>query len=209
MVKNTYNLTVAYAVTNDFIAEIPVQNVEDNTTTFGQRNVDQFKELSASLVAPVKIAKFWDISNNLTASHQDYIIVIDKTPLRNEQFFLYAQSTSNIQLPKKVRAEINLVYQGPSAYGLYKIAGNWGVDLGFKKSLLNDKLDLSVNATDLFRTRRIIGKANYNGNINEFDQYFAQQSLRVNLRYRFNKGEKFEAKKRNTNLEELNRAGGN
>jgi hypothetical protein len=208
-IKNTYNLTVAYAVTNDFIAEIPVQDLANSTTTFGQRNVDEFKDLSATLVAPVKITKSWDISNNLTASHQDYTLLLAGKPLRNEQFFLYAQSTSNIQLPKNVRAELNLVYQGPSAYGLYKIAGNWGVDLGFKRSFLKDKMEVSLNATDLFRTRRIIGKANYNGNINEFDQYFSQQSVRFNLRYRFNKGEKFEAKRRNTNLEELNRAGGN
>jgi outer membrane receptor protein involved in Fe transport len=208
-IKNTYNLTLAYAVTNDFMAEIPVQNVENNTTTFGQRNVDKFKNLSAALVAPVKVNKYWDISNNMTAAHQDYTIVLEGQSLRNEQFFFYAQSTSNIQLPKKIRAELNLGYQGPLAYGLYKIAGNWGVDLGFKRSFLQDKMDLSVNATDLFRTRRIIGKANFNGNINEFDQYFAQQSVRLNLRYRFNKGEKFETKSRNTNLEELNRAGGN
>ncbi|MGV3642519.1 MAG: outer membrane beta-barrel protein [Adhaeribacter sp.] len=208
-IKSTYNLTLSYAVTNDFIAEIPVQDVVNNTTTFGQRNVDQFKELNLTVVAPIKIAKFWDISNNLTAAHQDYSIVINEKPLRNEQFFFYAQSTSNIQLPKKVRAELNLGYQGPLAYGLYKISGNWGVDVGFKRNFLNDKLEASVNATDLFRTRRIIGKANFDGNRNEFDQYFAQQSLRLNLRYRFNKGEKFEAKKRNTNLEELNRAGGN
>jgi hypothetical protein len=207
--KSTYNLTLAYAVTNDFIAEIPVQDVETSTTVFGQRNVDQFKNLSATLVAPLKITSYWDISNNLSASHQDYTIALEGKPLRNEQFFFYAQSTHNIQLPKKIRAELNLGYQGPLAYGLYKIAGNWGIDLGFKRSFLADKLDLSLNATDLFRTRRIIGKANFNGNINEFDQYFAQQSVRVNLRYRFNKGEKFEAKGRNTNLEELNRAGGN
>lgn len=208
-IKSTYNLTMSYAVTNDFIAEIPVQDVENNTTTFGQRNVDQFKELNLTVVAPIKIAKFWDISNNLTAAHQDYAIVINEKPRRNEQFYFYAQSTSNIQLPKKVRTELNLGYQGPLAYGLYKISGNWGVDVGFKKSFLDDKLEASVNATDLFRTRRIIGKANFDGNRNEFDQYFSQQSLRLNLRYRFHKGEKFEAKKRNTNLEELNRAGGN
>lgn len=207
-VKNTYNLTLGYAVTHDFMAEIPEQNTENSTTTFGQRNVDQFKNLSATLVAPIKIASYWDISNNLTAAHQDYTIKLGGQSLRNEQFFFNAQSTSNIQLPNKVRAELNLGYQGPLAYGLYKIAGNWGVDLGLKRNFLNDKLEASVNATDIFRTRRIVGKANFNGNINEFDQYFSQQSIRFNLRYRFNRGEKFEIKKRNTNLEELNRAGG-
>lgn len=209
MFKNTYNLTLGYAVTNDFMAEIPEQFVETRITIFQQRNVDQFKDLSATLVAPIKISAKWDISNNLTLSHQDYTIMMNEQALRNEQLFFYAQSTSNIQLPKKFRLELNGVYQGASAYGLYKIAANWGVDVGIKKTFLTDKLEASLNVTDIFRTRRIIGKANYNGNINEFNQYFGQQSLRFNLRYRFNKGSQFEAKKRNTNLEELNRAGGN
>ena len=209
MFKNTYNLTLGYAVTKDFMAEIPEQFVETRTTVFQQRNVDQFKDLSATLVAPIKISAKWDISNNLTLSHQDYTIMIREQALRNEQLFFYAQSTSNIQLPKNFRLELNAAYQGASAYGLYKIAANWGLDAGIKRTFLKDKLEASLNVTDIFRTRRVIGKANYNGNINEFNQYFGQQSLRLNLRYRFNKGSQFEAKKRNTNLEELNRAGGN
>lgn len=209
MFKNTYNLTLGYAVTDDFMAEIPEQFVETRITVFQQRNVDRFKDISATLVAPVKISPKWDVSNNLTLSHQDYTIIIQEQPLRNEQLFFYAQSTSNIQLPKNLRLELNAAYQGASAYGLYKIAANWGLDAGVKKTFLDEKLEASLNVTDIFRTRRILGKANYNGNINEFNQYFGQQSVRFNLRYRFNKGSQFEAKKRNTNLEELNRAGGN
>jgi len=209
IIKNTYNLVVGYAVTQDFFAEIPEQNNENNTTVFRQRNVDEFKNLSATLILPVKISPKWDISNNVSLSHQDYTIELQGQALRNEQLFLYAQSTHNIQLPKNIRLELNAAYQGPSAYGLYKIASNWGLDLGLKRTFLNDKLDLSVNATDIFRTRRVIGTANYNGNVNEFDQYFAQQSARINLRYRFSKGKQFDAKRRNNSLEELNRAGGN
>jgi hypothetical protein len=103
--------------------------------------------------------------------------------------------------------EVNAGYQGPSAYGLYKIDQNWWVDAGFKRAFLNNQLDLSVNVTDIFKTRKVIGAANFDGNINEFDQYFGMQSFRINLRYRFSRGEKFELKRRNTNLEELRRAG--
>ena len=119
------------------------------------------------------------------------------------------QSTQNIRLPKKVMLEINTAYQGPLAYGLYRISGLWWADAGLKRSFKDDKMELSVNVSDIFRTRRIIGAANFNGNVNEFNQYFGSQSVRVSLRYRFSKGTKFEMKKRNSNLEELNRAGGN
>lgn len=207
--KSTYNVTLGYAQTKDFMAEIPEQFVQTRVTVFQQRNVDHFRELSAALVVPVKISPKWDIQNNLSVSHQDYTIRLQDRDLRNQQLFFYAQSTSNIQLPRRMRLEVNATYQGASAYGLYRFAPNWGLDAGIKRSFLQDKLEASLNVSDIFRTRRLVGKANYNGNINEFDQYFGHQSLRVNLRYRFNKGQQFEAKKRNASLEELQRAGGN
>lgn len=160
-------------------------------------------------MAPVKIPPKWDASNNLTLLHQDYTIKIKDQAFRNKQVFFYAQSTSNIQLPANIRLELNAAYQGASAYRLYKIAGNWGLDAGLKRSFLKDKPEASLNVTDIFRTRRIIATANFSGDINEFNQYFGQQSVRANLRCWFNKGKQFKAKKQNTNLEELNRAGGN
>jgi len=53
---------------------------------------------------------------------------------------------------------------------------------------------------------RVNGNANYNGNVNAFDQYFGQQSFRFNIRYNFNKGEKFQIKQRQKGLEKLQRA---
>jgi hypothetical protein len=149
------------------------------------------------------------VNNNLSAAYQDYSVEQQGNILRNQQFFFYAQSVHTIQLPKKLILEINGGYQGPLAYGLYKISGLWWVDAGIKRSFMDDKLELALNVTDIFKTRQIVGAANYNGNINEFDQYFGSRSVRLNLRYRFTKGASFEMKKRNSNLDELNRAGGN
>ncbi len=208
--KNTYILTVGYATTADFMAEVPVQNTANNTTVFQQRNADKFENINVSVVAPVKITPKWDMNNNLTVAHQDYTISLaEGQSFRNQQFFLYAQSAHNIQLPRNIRLEVNFDYQGPRIYALYRIQQSWALDTGLKRTFLNKQLELSATVTDIFRTRRFAGTSNINGNVNEIKQYFSQQSLRLNLRYNFNKGAKFEAKKRQTNLEELNRAGGN
>ncbi|MDQ4139996.1 MAG: outer membrane beta-barrel family protein, partial [Bacteroidota bacterium] len=209
--QDTYSLSIGYAITNDFMAEVPVQNNANNTLVFQQRNGDQFKDINAALVAPIKITPKWDMNNNLTVGYQSYTIALPEQDqvIRNEQFFLYGQSSNNIQLPRDWRLEVNLDYRGPRVYAAYQIKQSWAVDAGVKRSFLNKQLEVSANVTDIFRTRHFTGSANVNGNVNEIDQYFAQRSLRLNLRYNFNKGEKFEAKKRNSNLEELNRAGGN
>lgn len=207
--KQQYNLVIGYSLTSDFMAEVPVQNNESKTTVFMQRNVDNFENINASLVIPVKIMDKWEMNNNLTGAYQNYTTRLNNEFLQNEQFFYLIQSTQNIQLPKNIRMEVNAGYQGPTAYGLYQIEPTWWVDAGLKRSFMEDKLEVSMNVTDIFRSRQVVGSANIGGNINTFDQYFSAQSFRLNLRYRFNRGEKFEAKNRNVNLEELNRAGGN
>lgn len=207
--KSSYILTLGYSLTKDFIAEIPEQFPETRLTIFTQTNVKKFKNINANLVVPVKITKKWDVNNNASVAYQDFSVEQSGNILRNNQVFFYAQSNHNIQLPNKVMLELNGGYQGPLAYGLYRISGLWWLDAGLKRSFMEDKLELALNVTDIFRTRRIIGQANFNGNVNEFNQYFGSQSVRINLRYRFSKGASFEMKKRNSNLDELNRAGGN
>ena len=205
--KDAYTLILGYANTAGFMAEIPEQNVQTKTTEFQTRNVDNFENVTANLILPIKISPKWEVSNNLSLEYQDYTIYLSGKNRQNKQMFFFAQSSHNVQLPKNIRMELTAGYQGPSAYGLYKIEQNWWVDAGFKRAFLNDKLDLSVNVTDIFRTRKVIGAANFDGNVNAFDQYFGMQSFRVNLRYRFSRGEKFELKRRNNSLEELRRTG--
>lgn len=204
--KNNYNLILGYAITEDFMAEIPEQNNDDKTTIFSQRNGDDFKNLSATLVAPIQITPKWGMNNNIVFAYQKFTTVLDETPLENNETFFMAQTTNNFQLPKDAKFELSAAYQGPLAYGLYKIESQWWIDAGIKKSFMDKKLDVSLNVTDIFRTRQVIGSANIGENINSFDQYFSAQSFKINIRYMFNKGEKFEMKNRDSSLEELNRA---
>ena len=206
--KNTYNLVLGYSETKDMITEVPEQNTANSTTEFKTMNVDKFRNLSATLVAPLKIHDKWDISNNATLAYQHFNVVLNENSILNKQLFFNFQSTQNIQLPQGVRLELSAQYQSPLAHALYKIESNWGVDVGLKKAFLNKKLDVSLNFTDIFKTKQVVGAANIDGNINSFDQYFSNRSVRFNIRYLFNKGEKFKSKKRNITLDELNRAGG-
>ncbi|AMM52284.1 TonB-dependent receptor [Rufibacter sp. DG15C] len=206
--KNTYILTLGYSKTTDFIAEIPIQRNESNTTVFGPRNVDDHDSYFGTVIAPMKVSNKWDMNNTLTTGYQKFSIVLEEARQENKQFYYMVNSNHNIQLPYKTRLELNAGYQGPNAYGLYKIDQTWWIDAGVKRSFFEDKLEASLSVTDIFKTRRVIGSANLGENVNSFDQYFGAQSVKLNLRYRFNKGEKFEMKRRNTNLDELNRAGG-
>jgi len=207
--KQTYNLVVGYAITKDFIAEIPEQNPETNTTVFQQQNVKDLKSATATLVAPIRISEKWEISNNVTGMYQEYTNVTQDEIVVKDQFSVIANTNHTVLLPYGLRLEASANYQGPLVYGLYQVEGQWWMDAGLKRSFLDDKLSLALNVTDIFKTQVLKVQTELNGNVNAIDQYQGQRGVRLNLRYRFNRGAKFEGRKRNTNLDELNRTGGN
>ena len=120
-----------------------------------------------------------------------------------------AQSNHQVKLPQNISLEINATYRGPIAAGFYQIEDQWWVDAGLKRSFLKDKLDATLNFVDVFRSRTLQGSSNIHGNTTAVDQYRGHQSVNLTLRYKFNHGAKVEAKNRQADLEELNRAGGN
>ncbi|WP_162054637.1 outer membrane beta-barrel family protein [Pontibacter pamirensis] len=207
--KQTINLSFNYSLTKDFIAEVPVQNAEDKTTIFLRDNLDNSRNFSATMMAPLSIMKNWDTSNKATVGWQYFSTDVNGQRTANEVVTYMLQSTHNILLPQNYRVEVNAAYVGPQAYGLFRIEKQWWVDLGVKKSFLNDKADLSLSLNDIFRSRWMLGSTKTGRNSNEIKQYLSHQSVGLNLRYRFSKGEKFELRKRSTNLEEVERAGGN
>ena len=203
-----FNWIMYYGLTSDFIAEIPFQNPEDGTTVFKQSNVDNQINYSTTVVAPFQPFKWWSINGNATAFYQKFTTNLFNNEVETEATSVMARVANTFVLPNDFKVEVNGDYRSKTVWALYTIEGQWGVDFAVKKSFLDRKLEATFNLTDIFRTRKFVGTANVNNNINQISQYFGQQSIGFSLRYRFSKGEEFKARQRNTNLEELNRAGG-
>jgi hypothetical protein len=206
--KKHYSLALSYQLNEDVIAELPAIIPETSTTIYYIGNVDKSQSLSATAIVPVKFMKNWDSNNTLLVSYNEYNVVVNSQPVLNDQVFFMLQSNHNILLPLKLKLEVNGTFQGPGVYGLYNVDPRWWLNLGLKKSFLDDKLDLTVNANDIFHTQHLIISADVGeGNVSDWDQYFRQRNIGFTLRYKFSRGEKLEERKRN-NLEELNRTGG-
>ncbi|WP_224483837.1 TonB-dependent receptor domain-containing protein [Robertkochia aurantiaca] len=203
-----YNIILGAEKATDYILEVPVQMEESKQTAYAVRNMDNFYNYSATLVFPVKVTSFWSMNNNVVAAQQEYNTQTENGYLENKQFFFMAQSNNVMNLPGNTRFEVNAAYQGPMAYGVYEVGSQWWIDAGIKKSFMNDKLDLSLSVTDIFRTAVLDVTTTINNNVAAMSQYFGNRSLRVNLRYNFSKGKDFKSSERKSDLEELKRAGG-
>ena len=203
--KKTYSLALNYQLVQDVISELPILIEETATTIYTTGNVDDSQNVSLTAIGPLKIMKNWDTNNTLVVSYNEYNMVVDEMQLVNDEVFYMLQSNHNILLPYRFKMEINAAYRGPAASGLYRIAPMWWVHAGLKKSFLEDKLELSLNVNDIFKTYRLKFTTDIGENINDFDQYFRNRTLSFTLRYNFSSGQKFKSRQRSKGPEELDR----
>jgi len=120
-----------------------------------------------------------------------------------------AQSNHQISLPADFKLEMNATVKGPMAYGVYNIDSQWWVDAGITRSFMDNKLNVTLRATDIFKTMDMNVDAYYGGNYFNLKQYFGQQAISLNVLYSFSNGNKAEREVRNDSLDVMNRAGGN
>jgi hypothetical protein len=195
---------VSYQRSTDVMAEIPILFVADTVTVYTTGNVNNGHNIGMTAVAPLKFAKKWDSQNTMILSYNKFSMNSINGLLENDQLFFMIQSNQTILLPKEIKMELNIMYRGPAASGLYHMASMHRVDIAFKRSFAKKKLDLTVNANDLFKGMRYRWTTDINGNVNDFEQYFRFRNVGFTIRYNFSRGQKVNLKQR-TAIEELNR----
>jgi hypothetical protein len=189
------------------ISELPILDVANATTIYTTGNVNNAYNYGLTAIAPVKIMKKWETNNTLILQYDNFSTLVNNGQQAvNKQLFFMLQSNQTIQLPWKTRFEVNGVYRGPGASGLYYIKAFGWVNMGLKKSFMKDKLDLNLSVNDIFKTYRLRFTTDIGGNVNEFDQYLRNRYASFTVRYRFSKGQKLEVQQ-NKSLDELKRTG--
>lgn len=115
-------------------------------------------------------------------------------------------SNNNFKLNKEntIKAEVNFMYQSPSIAGSYKLSSFYELESGIKFLLLNKKLNLIINFTDILRTN----KQTFTQIVNDINQenfsYNDTRKIRFSLTYNF--GKSLEKEKRvNSNEDEKER----
>ncbi|GAB2759977.1 TonB-dependent receptor domain-containing protein [Salinimicrobium soli] len=202
-----YMLMLNYSKTDGATAEYPRTDMETGQAILTTANTDHMESFSATLLVPVKLASFWNVENTVIFNQTNFDIPYEEGTIENDNLFYSFQSNHRINLPWDMKLELNGNYMGPVAYGVATIGDRWNIDAGLKKTFLDDRLDLTLKATDIFRSAQIDVKSEYPGSTFKLNQYFYDRGFSINLRYRF-KNSKNERQSRQNSLEELSRAGG-
>lgn len=202
-----YLLMLNYSKTEGAIAEYPRTNMETGQAVLTMANTAHLESFAATMVIPVELAPFWTAENTVVLNQTNYDIPYEEGTVENDNLHYSFQSNHRIRLPWDVDFELNGNYTGPVAYGVATIKDRWYIDAGLKKSFLNDRLNVTLKGTDIFKGSVIDVEAQYPGSDFRLNQYFNNRGFSINLRYTL-KNNNPQKKSRQNSLEELNRTGG-
>lgn len=150
--------------------------------------------------------------NNLWESNNDCTIYYTKTRSSISNIVPSISSwsgnfTSNnmfmLNKEGKYKAEVNFSYQLPSLAGSYHLSSYYQLDLGFRANFLNEKLQISINVTDILKTN----KKEFTQVVNSIKQKnfdYPERNIRFSLIYSFGKKIKSLTRK-STNDDEIKR----
>lgn len=207
LIKGKYQIGLTYDYYSDYMTEVPMTDIETNQTSFIVQNLKRASAFGMNAYVPIKIANYWNMNNSLVANYQSFKLDLEEDVSRQKKhLFILLQNNQQIQLPKGIQLNISINARSPFNDGYYKIHGQWWTDIAVKKSFLDDKLDVSMKFTDIFKTMNLDADYQFNGNASSIKQYMGNRSASVQLTYKFG-GENGKKQQKETDFEEYERIG--
>ncbi|MBV8327454.1 outer membrane beta-barrel family protein [Chryseobacterium sp.] len=186
-----YYTAISYNYTTDIIAQIIENYPGQELVTIIKANAGTNKVLTATLSAPVTIAKWWTTNNNLLLTY-----TVSKSPyflIEKPSFIL--QTEHEISLGKGYTFTLNGFYTPQMVTGNVVTKGIASVDVGVQKKFFKNKLTARASVSDIFYTNNYKATSYFNDTriwINHKEQ---SRVFSISLIYSFKTGENFKAKK--------------
>jgi len=121
-----------------------------------------------------------------------------------------AYTCFTMTLPKDWKVELDAFGNTPMTFGYFKIGSNWTSSVAVKKNLLDNRMTLSFDLQDIFRSSRTninIDPEAIGGSISYIGQKYYNQKAVVGLSWNFGQAKQGRQRKVG-NLEEASRIGG-
>ncbi len=146
-------ISANYSYTKDAISEVIEQISDENKTYQTNQNLDNMNSASLSITAPITLKEFGVSRINLTGFYNDFQSAIPSGILDNQSFGYNVYIGNEFNLPAEISMELSANYQSGLTYGLFIVTPQYGIDLGFSKTILKGKGTLKIGLDDVFKTR--------------------------------------------------------
>jgi iron complex outermembrane receptor protein len=194
------NTTIGYSHVKDYATQ--TTDTVNNATYVQQQNLATQQIWSASIGAPLPIAKWWNGYTNIWYNYQVFDGSIGTKAVHTTipMFGAYMQHT--LKLGKDYTAEVSGWFNGPSIWGAtWKTQSQGGVDVGIQKLFLQKKATVKLTVTDIFHTNPWKANSDFGGLYIRGGGSWESQTLRLSFTYRFGNNQVKSARQRQTGIE--------
>ncbi|MGF1924393.1 MAG: TonB-dependent receptor domain-containing protein, partial [Bacteroidia bacterium] len=197
-----YLLSVNYSRVNDVITQVLLPDEEKKALYQTNANLAVNTTYGANLNVPVKLAKWWDMNNNLNVFHLSFESPdLAGQALKTGKTSFQYKLQNSFTIVKGFTAELMGSYESPLDYGTLSIGSRYFMDMGLSKSLFNKKASLKLAMSDVFNTNESNITSAYPGLKYSLYQKNDTQMGRISFTYRFGKNEIKPARRRTTGTE--------
>ena len=197
-----YLLSVNYSRVNDVITDVLLPDPSQKALYQTNANIAKNISYGANLNIPVKVAKWWEMNNNLNVFYLSFEAPdLAGQALKTGKTSLQFKSQHTFTIVKGLTAELNGNYESPIEYGTLSIGSRYGVDAGLSKSLFKKKASLKLALSDVFNTQDTELTSAYPGLKYDLYQKNESQIGRISFSYRFGNNEIKPARRRSTGTE--------
>src|SRR6476661_912353 len=205
--KQSYSLALSYSITSNPMIGV-VQPASDSTVIATTRNLDYQHYYALTATAPVQVAKWWNMFNNVVLYYNHFTGNLAGTNLNRGGVSLQFSSNHTFSFGKGWSGELNGSYESRQVYGFLVQKPLGSVGAALQKSFLDRKLNLKLAVNDIFYTMPAHVTSTYSNYEETFYQYRDSRVGTLSLSYRFGNDKVAPAKRRAGGAEDEKRRAG-
>ncbi len=202
--KQAIVTSLGYSYTNDFFSQVvknarnepailekliehnPNAEIDPNNVSFAMReNIGSRQNFNAGVSFPVKVSKWWNMNNNLSAFYAIYKGELMGDVLNVTNFGYNLFTSQNFVVAKGWNAEASMWYNSPSIEGTFAGKEIYAINAGISRSLWKNKGSLRLTVNDIFATARWRGETDFGGVKMNISNVWDSRGVRATLVYRF------------------------
>lgn len=181
--NNYLSTSTYYAQTNDNIDRISTLDTISGVTTTKPMNLATQQNMGGNVSYSLNLTKWWKVWANLNVEYSK----LTSIAVNNENFSYGLNGNTQFRLPGRFSVELGGHFRSPriQPQGTFKAMN--GIDLGLRKELLERKLVVALNISDLLNSQQFSSHYETTTFIQDYERKRATRFIRLNIRYRFGK----------------------
>ena len=193
--KEENSFSLGYSATTNLLNEITIQNDTTKTVIYKNENINSSRSLYLDAYVPWTIAPWWSTNTDVNVTYTSIKGNAAYGVFSNKRTEVSISNNHIITFAKLYTAQVNILYYGPTVYGVTVFKGRERISLGLKRSFFKKSLTATLRINDLFYTDKV------RTTTTTLNQDIALRTVRdtrrvgITLTYNFRSGAKFNERK--------------